>query len=309
MQAITERVLLRFAQLSDEQKDEAVQQVMTNLEAKKKDSKGKSKSKSKSKGKSKKTKKKEEESPKEKQSESEESVDVSEMSDDSDDNLMNSIESLSQEIENIKEDGKVERSEVTALFGQMMEMVSQLLRAKPGRRPRKSSLGDRVACAYLVEAARGQQNQRKNKDLMDDTGGRSKGREREPEQKPPRDDSKNRYRKKDKPAEDRDKDTDNDKDLKAAVHPLDRKTEAIPGLVGPEDNYYRKVWSALVSVIASSKDVSEKDFSSYDSIMSDTDKLLRTADAMEMVDRFESNDQRPEFCAEYLFPRIELSEG
>ena len=64
----------------------------------------------------------------------------------------------------------------------------------------------------LMSAARGLQVQRKDKDTMSDTGGVSKGREREPHQKPPRDDMKNRYRPKDKPAPEREHDTDKDKD-------------------------------------------------------------------------------------------------
>ncbi len=45
-------------------------------------------------------------------------------------------------------------------------------------------------------AGRGLQVRRKDKDLMRDTGGVSKGRDREPEQRPPRDDVKNRYKRK-----------------------------------------------------------------------------------------------------------------
>jgi len=106
-----------------------------------------------------------------------------------------------------------------------------------------------------VVAARGQQVRRKDKDLMRDTGGVSKGREREPTSKPPRDDSKSRYRQKKLTPEQQDDDTHNDKDepigrktkRKASnSHPLDR-TEAsvIPGLDLPEQNYHRQVYSAL----------------------------------------------------------------
>ena len=51
----------------------------------------------------------------------------------------------------------------------------------------------RVAMTEIV-AKRGLQVQRKDKDLMQDTGGTSKGRDREPHKKPPRDDVKERYR-------------------------------------------------------------------------------------------------------------------
>jgi hypothetical protein len=58
----------------------------------------------------------------------------------------------------------------------------------------------------LVEAV-------KDRDLMRDTGGQSKMRDREPHNKPPRDDCKSRYRNKRLTPDERDRDTDNDKDL------------------------------------------------------------------------------------------------
>lgn len=59
----------------------------------------------------------------------------------------------------------------------------------------------------LVEAAV------KDKDLMQDTGGKTKGRDREPHKKPPRDDVKRRYRPRRKTKDQRDKDVDLDPDL------------------------------------------------------------------------------------------------
>jgi len=61
-------------------------------------------------------------------------------------------------------------------------------------------------------AARGQQVVRKDKDLMQDTGGTSKGRDREPHIKPPRDDVKERYRDRRLVPEKIDKDTNEDND-------------------------------------------------------------------------------------------------
>ena len=105
------------------------------------------------------------------------------------------VDALQQEIEAIKSDGKVERGEFMGLFKQMMKMVSELVQAKPPAKTRKSS--------------RGQQTQRKDKDLMSDTGGRSKGRKREPHIKPPRE--QNRYKPKRQVPENV-SDTDNDED-------------------------------------------------------------------------------------------------
>lgn len=66
----------------------------------------------------------------------------------------------------------------------------------------------------FILGARGIQKHRKDKDLMDDGGGTSKGRDREPKDKPPRDDLKKRFRKKRKTPSECDLDTDNDPDKK-----------------------------------------------------------------------------------------------
>lgn len=71
---------------------------------------------------------------------------------------------------------------------------------------------DELSIVMAIKAARGLQVHRKDKDLMSDTGGTSKVREHEPDQKPPREDLKKPFRTKDKPSEERDKDTDNDPD-------------------------------------------------------------------------------------------------
>jgi len=70
----------------------------------------------------------------------------------------------------------------------------------------------RIVAKVLRWAVRGLQVKRKDKDLMSDTGGASKGRDREPEFKPPRDDVKERYRTKRKTPKDRDLDTEKDPD-------------------------------------------------------------------------------------------------
>jgi hypothetical protein len=78
-----------------------------------------------------------------------------------------------------------------------------------------SDMASRVAADFL--ASRGNQTNRKDKDTMSDTGGASKGRDREPDGKPPRDDVKRRHREKRKTTENKDKDVDLDPDRKAAI--------------------------------------------------------------------------------------------
>jgi len=73
---------------------------------------------------------------------------------------------------------------------------------------------DQVVEQVFRWAKRGLQVKRKDQDLMSDTGGSSKGRDREPDFKPPRDDVKKRHRSRRKTKDERDMDVDNDKDLK-----------------------------------------------------------------------------------------------
>jgi hypothetical protein len=224
---MADRIALKFAKLSDEQKEEATQKVLENIKNKSEEEsemseeddvnfgdiefvEGEGEGSEETAEPAEETTEEVEEVVEEESEESEESEGLG---------LMDEIQVLSEEIEAIKEDGKVDSFEVVALFGTMMDMVTELLRAKPGRKPRKKAnvnhIADRVACYYLINAARGLQVKRKDKDLMSDTGGTSKTREREPDQKPPREDMKKPFRTKDKKAPERDKDTDNDKDMKS----------------------------------------------------------------------------------------------
>lgn len=65
---------------------------------------------------------------------------------------------------------------------------------------------ERIASEICVFGRSGLQTQRKDKDLMSDTGGISKGRPNEPEGKPAREDCRHRYRDKELTPDQRDKD-------------------------------------------------------------------------------------------------------
>lgn len=158
-----------------------------------------------------------------------------------------------------------------------------------------AALADRVAASVL--AARGQQTQRKDKDLMSDTGGVSKNRQRDPELKPPRSDSTNRYRTKDKTPDERDPDVDK----KASVHPLDEKHLIWGGIEAPAENYHRRVWGRLVDIMAEAQHVSEKDFAGRDKLHAAAEGLIRSPKGEEMVQVFIGVGARPEMCAEGLF--------
>jgi len=164
-----------------------------------------------------------------------------------------------------------------------------------------------------IVGKRGLQVRRKDKDLMQDTGGVSKGRKREPHKKPPRDDSKNRYRTKDLTPEQRDEDTHNDKDepvgrktkRKGNVHPLDLTQEGEwAGLDVPEDNYHRRVYSALWNVLENATGTSEKDFHGQDEIKEMCEEVVRSPEAEEIIQRFQTQGCRPEYCAESIYDQM-----
>jgi hypothetical protein len=103
-------------------------------------------------------------------------------------------------------------------IGDLLEEMMSSAKESYGK-TKKSSIEDRVVLAAITEnivreAARGVQTKRKNKDMMQDTGGDSKGRQREPWVKPPREDLKNRTGPKHLKPSDRDKDTHSDPDMK-----------------------------------------------------------------------------------------------
>jgi hypothetical protein len=197
-QEIADRVFNRFA-LSNGKKEEVVKKVVKKLK-KKKDNNENKDNKEKVEG------------------------DLSEDTQDesSGSNLDEMADKLQKDMEDMRADGKVEREEFLRMFEKMMDMVESLVNAKPPPKKRKGTRGTQV--------------KRKDKDLMSDTGGISKGREREPTGKPPREDMRNRYKPKKRKPENLDKDTDRDPDKKGSVHPLDRKVEMSVGVMGPEEN-------------------------------------------------------------------------
>jgi hypothetical protein len=216
------------------------------------------------------------------------------------DDMMGIVDGLVQEVETIKSDGKVEQSEVMGLFENMMQMVTLLVQTKAAPEPKEASMAARVAADYIAKKGRGNQIRRKDKDQMSDNGGISKGRDREPNQKPPRDDVKKRYRRKRRTEADPDLDRkDPDTKKGSDVHQLDRKREFLGGTV-PEDNYYRDVLWSSHNIISSVRGISEKSFGQVRELEAELNEFLRQADVMEIVDRFEGQDSRASFCAEYL---------
>ena len=166
----------------------------------------------------------------------------------------------------------------------------------------KAVLGDTTKrISEEMSGSSGHQTQRKDKDLMSDTGGISKNRQKEPEIKPPRTDSHNRYRTKDKTPEQRDPDVDR-VTKEASIHPLDCVTKSgFAGIDCPEDNYHRQVWGCLVNIMADVQKVSEKDFAGMEHLATVVDQLIRSPKGEEIIRTFSEGGQRSELCAEVLY--------
>jgi len=107
----------------------------------------------------------------------------------------------------------------------------------------------------VFEAARGNQVKRKDKDTMRDTGGSSKGRQRDPKQRPRRDDARVRYRTRNLTPEERDPDNDNDPDTKeGAMDTVVRMVNRVAALriaEEEEDEALVHVDQAVTAIIAS----------------------------------------------------------
>lgn len=133
------------------------------------------------------------------------------------------VDELEDDVEEIEKSGQIDPSRVLDLFDSIMSLHSLLLHAKlprgisSRRKKTADSIADRLVVSTIADrmAARGLQLNRKDKDVMKDDGGSSKGMNKEPEFKPPRDDCRKPFRTKDKPANERDPDTDNDPDKRA----------------------------------------------------------------------------------------------
>ena len=160
---------------------------------------------------------------------------------------------------------------------------------------------DRIL-AHVVEAIL------KDKDLMQDTGGVSKGRKREPELKPSRTDLEKRYRKRSLKPSERDEDTQEDPDIKTSD---ENEFQGVLFSQGLEDlfkpsTYSENVRNSLLNILMHTRGVSEKAFSAMDDLIAETKALWENdSEIAEIVDRFERQGSREDFCAEYIYSRLQ----
>jgi len=148
----------------------------------------------------------------------------------------------------------------------------------------------------------------KDKDLMRDTGGASKMREREPELRPPREDSKKRYGKRKLKPSERERDTYEDKDIKTSSvmwsQEDKRFTDGLESLFRKR-TYSEKVMSNLVDIMMEVRGVSEKSFSEVQKIQDEVRMIFEGNDELrKTVKLWEKDRLRPEFCAEGIFYRL-----
>lgn len=179
------------------------------------------------------------------------------------------------------------------------------------RKIRIGFLTNQLADTLLARS--GIQTRRKDKDLMRDTGGISKNRQREPLHKPPRYDSARRYRTKDKAKEDRDPDVDTVtsscvKNRKAnivgAKHPLDKMENSQFGFLIPVNNYHRQVLNCLIHILQNSRNISEKSFSQIDSLKKEVYDLIKSDLVEEIISTSINVNARPNMCAEEIYHKV-----
>ena len=154
-----------------------------------------------------------------------------------------------------------------------------------------------ILIGRLVCNFRGIQINRKDKDLIDDTGGSSKI-TREPHQKPGRDDVRVRYRTKTKTPDERDTDVDTDKDMKKAGIP------SFGGFFIPP-TYAERVRSCLIHILMDERHISEKAFAAVDAVVDESKGIVQSN--LDLVSQFDGN-ARPELCAEILYGVIVASD-
>ena len=99
-----------------------------------------------------------------------------------------------------------------------------------------------------------------------------------------------------------------DKKLNESRHPLDeRVASGWPANPAgktfdlPVDNYHRKVYSDIITLICDEQKISEKDFRRIDVAMVDADKLVRENDPI--VIHCKKQHKRSDFCAELIWSR------
>lgn len=129
------------------------------------------------------------------------------------------VDEMKSEVEQISQDGGVKPEDTMKLFEKMMEMVTTLLQAQlpKAKKDKQDKVASRIAKEFSIanrvaNAVIAVQINRKDKDSMTDTGGDSKGLQKTPGVKPPREDLKNPFRTKNQTPDSRDPDLDNDPD-------------------------------------------------------------------------------------------------
>lgn len=202
--------------------------------------------------------------------------------DEGDSDLAEVVEALQREIEEVKADGLVTQGEVMELLNGLIAMVSKVTDAAPPASDAKTAAISQIVDRAIIEAVL------KDKDLMQDTGGSSKGRLREPSEKPSREDRKKRYRTRRKTKDERDPDVDEDPD-----EPRSRRSR--------DDDYPSRVRRALHRILEDEHGVSEKDFRRQRIIAEHLDEFCGLPGFVETCAGFEERGGRPIFCAEHLF--------
>jgi len=71
-----------------------------------------------------------------------------------------------------------------------------------------------------------------------------------------------------------------------------------------QNNYHQKVCNCLHNIITNTRGISEKAFASMDIVTKEVETFASTNEVMQIIERFEKGNYRPEYCAETLFSQI-----
>lgn len=82
-------------------------------------------------------------------------------------------------------------------------------------------------------------------------------------------------------------------------------SESLSSIFNKEYTYKDKVASSLVNILMDVNGISEKSFSQVDNLIANVkDVLSNNQKAIEIILAYESDDKRPDFCAEMIYDML-----
>lgn len=82
-----------------------------------------------------------------------------------------------------------------------------------------------------------------------------------------------------------------------------KKGMTLVELINHKSSYSDRVANCLIDIITRTRGISEKSFSRYDEVIKEVETFYEKnqPELSELINRFETNDWRPEYCAEEIY--------